>query len=84
MSWVSIFEGLPKISEWILIIDSDGCYDVAYLSEIKDVPIEEMSVENIKQLCFVTRSSYIDEVTHWMPLPAMPDTPNKNPPSGEQ
>ena len=70
MSWISIFEELPPGYEWVLVIDSEGGCDVAYLNEEKD--ITEVSEDDIKEMCFHARHHMCSDITHWRKLPDPP------------
>ena len=65
MEWISIKERLPEGGEWVLVIASDGDYEVAYTHD---------SRENLERddFTFLTSHSCAWKVTHWMPLPDPP------------
>lgn len=60
MEWISVKEDLPKVCENVLLIDN-----------VKDIYIGFLSEYSHEFMCFCNcrEGSYINTVTHWMPLP---------------
>lgn len=63
--WISVKDKLPPIETEVLVANS--CY--IYVGELLDKGYEQYWVENVESL-------RLDGVTHWQPLPPLPQEEN--------
>lgn len=80
MSWIKIEERLPKLHEYVLVVEyaSDngwvglikGCY--IRIASLRDINGSKWSVVGSDDLPRIAENGYA-KVTHWMPLPEPPN-----------
>ena len=78
MKWISVKDQLPEIDAWVLVYcdDMSNTYHVTKLYDENKYYRDKARTRKDKyppSLVWSSDESYIEEVTHWMPLPQKPE-----------
>ncbi len=80
MQWISVKDQLPELCEDVLVTitgDCDPCIIVSHYDYKDDEPDEDghLRVDWYYEGQKMYSTSWYQQVTHWMPLPPLPNIP---------